>query len=68
MAREGTHLVIADVVVALVRAASVRPGLQCIGDVLDVGDAVNEDSSRPASLALLHGLQVNYIAKTMSDA
>ena len=43
MAREGTHLVIADVVVALVRAASVRPGLQCIGDVLDVGDAVNED-------------------------
>ena len=59
ISQKRTCLVVANVIVAFVHAASVRPGLQFSGDVLDVGDAVNEDSSRPASLALLHGLQVN---------
>ena len=40
---EATYLVVADVVVTFVYAPSVRPGLECSGDVLDVGYAVNED-------------------------
>ncbi len=59
-----TYLVVADVVVALVHAASVRPGLKCSGDVLDVWDSVNEDCSRPAGLALDYRLQVDCIVIT----
>ena len=32
-----------DVVVTLIYASSIQPDLECSSDVLDVGDAVNED-------------------------
>lgn len=47
-ARWSTHLVVADVVVALVCTPPVRSGLERSGNVFDVWDAVNKDRGRPA--------------------
>lgn len=58
-----TYLIVADVVVALVYTPSVRAGLERGGDVLDIGNPVNEDGSRPAGLALHHRLEVDCIAR-----
>ena len=57
------YLIVADVVVALVHAPSVRPGLECVGDALNVGDTVNEDVRWPAELALLDRLEIDCIRK-----
>ena len=63
--REAPHLVVTDVVIALVDTSSVGSGLECLGDVLNVWEAVHEDVGRPAGLALRHRVEVDW---TQCDA
>ena len=61
------HLVVADVIVALVRAPSVRAGLERCGDVLDVRDVVHDDFCWPAGLPLRDRVEVDYRRRRVSQ-
>ena len=59
MAREGTHLVIADVVITFVGTLSVRTTSEGFTDILNVRDAIYDGGSRPISMTLRHRVKVN---------
>lgn len=61
--REGgrTYLVVADVVVAFVSTSSIRSGLQRSGNVLDVGDSVNQNRGRPGLSAQRFRIKIHCI-------
>lgn len=54
-----THLVVADVVVALIHAFPVRSMDERFRDVLDIRDSVDEGTNRPANSTHGNPVQIN---------
>lgn len=55
-----TNLVINDVVVTFVHTSSVWTVLKGFGYVLDIRDAVDDDTTRPFFMSVLNTVQINY--------
>ncbi len=53
-------MIVYNVIVALVYAFSVRAGLQGLGDILDVRNAVDDRANRPLYMTIRHSVKIDW--------
>ncbi len=57
--RRRTHLVVAHIIITLIHALPIRPARECLCDVLDIWDSVDEGTNWPANLIHSNPVQIN---------